>query len=65
MSALVTVGWANGSIVNPTLRPSSVGCKKQATQATQLLVPYLVTAIKLRNMFAWSKTALAVLKYNS
>ncbi len=35
----VTVGWANGSIVNPTLMPSSVGCEKHATQATPLLVP--------------------------
>ena len=24
------VGWANGSIVNPTLIPSSVGCEKHA-----------------------------------
>ena len=24
-----TVGWANGSIVNPTLMPSSVGCEKR------------------------------------
>ncbi len=28
----VAVGWANGSIVNPTLMPSSVGCEKHAAQ---------------------------------
>ena len=26
----VAVGWSNGSIVNPTLMPSSVGCEKHA-----------------------------------
>ena len=31
---VVTVGWANGSIVNPTLMPSSLGCEKHVTQAT-------------------------------
>ena len=30
------VGWANGSIVNPTLMPSSVACEKHAAQATPL-----------------------------
>ncbi len=35
----VTVGWTNGSIVNPTLMPSSVGCEKHETQPTPLLVP--------------------------
>ena len=32
----VAVAWANGSIVNPTLMPSSVGCEKHATQPTKL-----------------------------
>ncbi len=27
----VAVGWANGSIVNPTLMPSSVSCEKHTT----------------------------------
>ncbi len=35
----IAVGWANGSIVNPTLIPSSVGCEKHAAQPTPLLVP--------------------------
>jgi hypothetical protein len=35
----VAVSWANGSIVNPTLMPSSVGCEKHAIQPTPLLVP--------------------------
>ena len=35
----VAVGWANGSIVNPTLMPSSVGCEKHAAQSTPPLVP--------------------------
>jgi hypothetical protein len=30
----VAVGWANGSIVNPTLMPSSVACEKHAAQRT-------------------------------
>jgi hypothetical protein len=34
----IAVGWANGSIVNPTLMPSSVGCEKYAAQPTRLLV---------------------------
>ena len=34
----ISVGWANGSIVNPTLMPSSVGCQKHATQPTALQV---------------------------
>ena len=32
----VAVGWANGSIVNPTLMPSSVDYEKHATQLTPL-----------------------------
>jgi|GEM_PF-3161696 len=35
----VAVGWANGSIVNPTLMPSSMGCEKHSAQPTPLLVP--------------------------
>gem|GEM_PF-4167903 len=32
----LAVGWANGSIVNPTWMPSNVGCEKYAAQATHL-----------------------------
>ena len=42
----VTVDWANGSIVNPTLMPSSVACEKHAAQPTSALslrVVYLIT----------------------
>ena len=31
---IVTVGWANGSIVNPTWMPSSVACEKHADPAS-------------------------------
>ena len=43
----VAVGWANGSIVNPTLMPSSVGCEKHATQPTPLLVPSYVRSLNV------------------
>jgi hypothetical protein len=32
----VAVGWANGSIVNPTSMPSSVGCEKHAAQRNEI-----------------------------
>ena len=39
----VAVGWVNGSIVNPTLMPSSLGCEKHAAQATWLkLISHLL-----------------------
>jgi hypothetical protein len=37
----VSVGWANGSIVNPTLMPSSVGCEKHASQNYTATCPVL------------------------
>ena len=37
ISAIVTVSWANDSIVTPTLLQSSVGCEQHASQP--LLVP--------------------------
>ena len=46
----VAVGWANGSIVNPTLMPSSVGSEKHATQPTPLLVPSLVGSPFILNL---------------
>jgi hypothetical protein len=30
------IGWANGSIVNPTFLDDGVGLRKDATQPTQL-----------------------------
>ena len=31
---IITVGWANGSIVNPTWMPSSEACEKHADPAS-------------------------------
>ena len=38
----VAVGWANGSIVNPTLMPSSVGCEKHAAQPCMIKINILL-----------------------
>jgi len=44
----VTVGWANGSIVNPTFPHESVGLRKDAAQPTPLLpIPAYIGCINI------------------